>query len=63
MIPVIGIMVGFYIITEMVRIFNDSPKETKGFTYMMAGLTIFVAILGMAYLILGPSMGAKILGQ
>lgn len=43
MIPVIGLMVGFYIITRMLNLLIDK-KATSIITTIFAGITILVSI-------------------
>jgi len=55
MIPTIGTMVGFYIITRMIEAFQKNT-ESK-FLRFMAGLTIFIAIVSIIDLLNAGSKG------
>ena len=48
MIPAIGYMVGFYIITRMFSLLTRKPDGKESvITYILAGITILVAIFGL----------------
>lgn len=55
MIQAIGLMIAFYIITRMVHLLTDKPKEVKTLTLIFAVITILVAILGIYSLITSGS--------
>lgn len=62
MIPMIGVMAGFYIITRMCELIASRAKEPKlGFTGFMAIITILAAVATMAYLIIGAETLGKML--
>jgi hypothetical protein len=54
MIPVIGIMVGFYIFTRMLHLALD--QKLSGPTRFFAVLTMLIAVCGMLYLIFAPAL-------
>lgn len=63
MIAVLGIMVGFYILTRMTEILEARQMKPKiGFVGVMAWLTIIVAIIAMTYFLLGPDLFRKLAG-
>jgi hypothetical protein len=50
MIPVLGMMVGAYIITRMLHLLMD--EKPHGLVCVCAGATILAALLGSAYFLL-----------
>lgn len=61
MIPPIGIMIAFYIITRMLNLIIEKRKETGFLTMFFAILTILVAIYAIYALITGSTEASELL--
>lgn len=57
MIQIIGLIIGTYVFTRMVELFN--AKETGTFTSVLALLTAVVAVLGTIGLFLSGTSGIR----
>ena len=53
MIPLIGLMIGAYIITRMIELINN--KETVGFVAICGGLTIVIVLFCLAGLLMSSA--------
>jgi hypothetical protein len=61
MLAVMGLMVGFYIITKMMEIISARYHQPKvGVTGFMAVITILVTLCAMLYFVFGPSVAAAL---
>ncbi len=60
MIPDIGLMVGAYIVTRMVEIMAGESKVGKSVTRILAALTVLVAVVCLADLLLRGTMNLNL---
>jgi uncharacterized membrane protein (DUF373 family) len=57
-LSVIGIMMGMYILTRMLYIVVE--EKVSGITRLFAIATMLIALGGMAYLFVGPSLTSSL---
>jgi hypothetical protein len=63
MLAVMGLMVGFYIITRMMEIIAARYHQPKlSATGVMAVITILVTLCAMVYFVLGPDLMKGMVG-
>lgn len=64
MIPTLGVMIGFYIVTKMISLGTRKDERAESAsTRIMALLTIIVAVVGMVSLVTGGAEVGRNLGQ